>query len=98
MAFVSHSPPNFAAAKSAFGIDQGPIMTSKFTSLPLFLKASLPFILYRESVYSRRIVCFLQVNGIMNMVFAYGGAMIFPEMVRSYVHSSTRLQTQLRDV
>jgi amino acid permease len=59
MAFVAHSPPNFAAAKSAFGIDQGPIVTAKFTSLPLFLK----------------------VNGIMNMVFAYGGAMIFPEMM-----------------
>ncbi|KAF8663982.1 hypothetical protein AX16_000833 [Volvariella volvacea WC 439] len=27
---------------------------------------------------------FHQVNGIMNMVFAYGGAMIFPEMARTY--------------
>jgi len=59
MAFVAHSPPNFAAAKSAFDLDPGPIVTAKFTSLPLFLK----------------------VNGIMQMVFAYGGAMIFPEMM-----------------
>lgn len=25
--------------------------------------------------------CVFQVNGIMNMVFAYGGAMIFPEFL-----------------
>ncbi|KAG5341102.1 hypothetical protein C0989_011555 [Termitomyces sp. Mn162] len=33
-----------------------------------------------------------KVNGIMNMVFAYGGAMIFPEMVNQ---SLTQLQQNL---
>ncbi|KII95622.1 hypothetical protein PLICRDRAFT_121216 [Plicaturopsis crispa FD-325 SS-3] len=59
MGFIAHSPPNFASAKSAYGIDPGPIIKSAFVSLPLADK----------------------VNGIMNMVFAYGGAMIFPEML-----------------
>ncbi|KIK59098.1 hypothetical protein GYMLUDRAFT_44836 [Collybiopsis luxurians FD-317 M1] len=59
MGFVAHSPPNFAAAKAAFGLDPAPVQTAKFTTLPLFDK----------------------VNGIMQMVFAYGGAMIFPEFL-----------------
>ncbi|THU92102.1 hypothetical protein K435DRAFT_758442 [Dendrothele bispora CBS 962.96] len=59
MGFVSHSPPNFAGAKAAYGIDPGPIEKAAFVSLPLNAK----------------------VNGIMNMVFAYGGAMIFPEFL-----------------
>jgi hypothetical protein len=59
MGFVAHSPPNFSAAKSSLGVNEGPIMTAKFVSLPLFNK----------------------VNGIMQMVFAYGGAMIFPEFL-----------------
>ncbi|KAG7086423.1 hypothetical protein E1B28_002377 [Marasmius oreades] len=59
MGFVAHSPPNFASAKAAYGIDPGPIIKETFVSLPLFSK----------------------VNGIMNMVFAYGGAMIFPEFM-----------------
>ncbi|KAF8163825.1 transmembrane amino acid transporter protein-domain-containing protein [Crassisporium funariophilum] len=59
MGFISHSEPNFAAAFTSLGVPAGPVVTEKFTSLPLFSK----------------------VNGIMNMVFAYGGAMIFPEMM-----------------
>jgi len=59
MGFVAHSPPDFVAAKAAYGIDPAPVHTAKFVSLPLFSK----------------------VNGIMNMVFAYGGAMIFPEFM-----------------
>ena len=59
MGFVAHSPPDFAAAKAAFGIDPAPVHTAKFVSLPLFSK----------------------INGIMQMVFAYGGAMIFPEFM-----------------
>jgi len=59
MGFVAHSPPNFLAAKASLGVDQGPVQTLKFTTLPLFDK----------------------VNGIMQMVFAYGGAMIFPEFL-----------------
>jgi len=59
MGFVAHSAPNFAAAKTSLGVDPGPVVTTKFATLPLFK----------------------QVNGIMNMVFAYGGAMIFPEMM-----------------
>ncbi|KJA17946.1 hypothetical protein HYPSUDRAFT_45793 [Hypholoma sublateritium FD-334 SS-4] len=59
MGFVAHSPPNFAAAQQSLGVMPGPVVTQKFTHLPLFSK----------------------VNGIMQMVFAYGGAMIFPEMM-----------------
>ncbi|OCB89174.1 hypothetical protein A7U60_g3657 [Sanghuangporus baumii] len=59
MGVVAHSPPNFASANAAFGIDPAPVQTSAFVSLPLFSK----------------------VNGIMQMVFAYGGAMIFPEFM-----------------
>ncbi|KAK2461346.1 hypothetical protein APHAL10511_006631 [Amanita phalloides] len=59
MGFVAHSPPNYAAAKQALGVNQGPVLTEKFVTLPL---------------YNR-------INGIMNMVFAYGGAMIFPEIM-----------------
>lgn len=59
MGFIAHSPPNFVSAMAAYGIGPGPILKSKFVSLPLFNK----------------------VNGIMNMVFAYGGAMIFPEFM-----------------
>nr|GAT43606.1 predicted protein [Mycena chlorophos] len=75
MGFVSHSPPNFSAAQSSLGVSPGPVVTEKFAKVPLFD----------------------QVNGIMNMlvkilpflsfvhpqfrVYAYGGAMIFPEML-----------------
>ncbi|PPR06113.1 hypothetical protein CVT24_004213 [Panaeolus cyanescens] len=59
MGFISHSPPNFAAAQSSLGVEPGPVTTQAFGKLELFQK----------------------VNGIMNMVFAYGGAMIFPEMM-----------------
>ncbi|KIJ45773.1 hypothetical protein M422DRAFT_166077 [Sphaerobolus stellatus SS14] len=65
MGFVAHSPPNFAAAKTSLGVDQGPVITTKFGHLPLFMQVN-PSLL---------------VNGIMNMVFAYGGAMIFPEIL-----------------
>ncbi|KZT01290.1 uncharacterized protein LAESUDRAFT_731380 [Laetiporus sulphureus 93-53] len=59
MGFVAHSPPNYASAKTAYGISIGPIERVAFTHETLSNK----------------------VNGIMNMVFAYGGAMIFPEML-----------------
>jgi hypothetical protein len=59
MGFVAHSPPNFAAAHTTYGISPGPVVTAKFVPLPLSSK----------------------VNGIMQMVFAYGGAMIFPEFL-----------------
>jgi len=59
MGFVAHSLPNYAAALTSLGVPQGPVITIKFATLPLFS----------------------QVNGIMQMVFAYGGAMIFPEMM-----------------
>ena len=59
MGVVAHSPPNNAAAETSLGVTAGPVVKSKFVSLPLFNK----------------------VNGIMNMVFAYGGAMIFPELL-----------------
>jgi hypothetical protein len=38
--FVYSSPPNFAAAKSAFGIDPGPVVTHAFVSLPLSAKVN----------------------------------------------------------
>lgn len=59
MGVVAHSPPNYKAALQSLGVPQGPVVTERFGSLPL---------------YNR-------VNGIMNMVFAYGGAMIFPEIM-----------------
>ncbi|KAF8530236.1 transmembrane amino acid transporter protein-domain-containing protein [Hysterangium stoloniferum] len=59
MGVVAHSPPNYAAAKAAFGLSPGPVMTARFVGLPLFSK----------------------VNGIMQIVYAYGGAMIFPELM-----------------
>ncbi|GAA5957433.1 hypothetical protein JCM8115_006988 [Rhodotorula mucilaginosa] len=59
MAFIAHSPPNYAAAKAAYGIDQGPVEVVAVVNQPVFS----------------------QVNGLMNMVFAYGGAMIFPELM-----------------
>ncbi|KAJ7898431.1 hypothetical protein B0H13DRAFT_2031890 [Mycena leptocephala] len=59
MGFVAHSPPNFAAAFSSLGEQEGPVQTELFAKIPLFS----------------------QVNGIMNMVYAYGGAMIFPEIM-----------------
>ncbi|KAF5353175.1 hypothetical protein D9757_012658 [Collybiopsis confluens] len=40
MGFVAHSPPNFAAAKAAFGFDPAPVQTAKFTTLPLFDKVN----------------------------------------------------------
>ncbi|GAA5912023.1 hypothetical protein JCM8208_006461 [Rhodotorula glutinis] len=59
MGFIAHSPPNFAAAKAAYGISEGPIVVSARVNQPVFN----------------------QVNGLMNMVFAYGGSMIFPELL-----------------
>ncbi|KAK2464848.1 hypothetical protein APHAL10511_003147 [Amanita phalloides] len=59
MGFVAHSPPNFAAANQSLGVDQGPVVSETFVSLPLYSK----------------------INGVMNMVYAYGGAMIFPEIM-----------------
>ncbi|KAF9265882.1 hypothetical protein L218DRAFT_1018756 [Marasmius fiardii PR-910] len=70
MGFVAHSPPNFASAKAAYGIDPGPIMREAFVSLPLFSKVCI-----------NHAQIGVKVNGIMNMVFAYGGAMIFPEFM-----------------
>ncbi|KAK4701208.1 hypothetical protein P7C70_g5023, partial [Phenoliferia sp. Uapishka_3] len=59
MGFIAHSPPNYAAATSSYGIPQGPILVQTIVHQPLFA----------------------QVNGVFNMVFAYGGAMIFPEIM-----------------
>jgi hypothetical protein len=40
MGFVAHSPPNFIAAKAAYGIDAGPVITEKFVNLPLSSKVN----------------------------------------------------------
>ena len=55
-AFIYVSPPNYEAAKEAFGTPKGPVVTGAFIALPLTAK----------------------VNGIMNMVYAFGGSMVFP--------------------
>jgi hypothetical protein len=57
--FIAHSPPNYAAAKAAYGIAEGPVMKQAFSSYPLFQR----------------------VNGVMNIVYAYGGATIFPQII-----------------
>jgi hypothetical protein len=36
MGFIAHSPPNYAAAKAAYGIEQGPIIRQTFASYPFF--------------------------------------------------------------
>lgn len=41
MGFVAHSPPNFAAAQQSLGVMPGPVITQKFTHLPLFSKVIL---------------------------------------------------------
>ena len=52
--FIAHSPPNYAAAKAAYKIPEGPVITQAFATYPF---------------YSR-------INGVMNIVYAYGGATI----------------------
>jgi hypothetical protein len=36
MGFVAHSPPNFAAAFSSLGEQEGPVQTELFAKIPLF--------------------------------------------------------------
>ncbi|BGP04053.1 hypothetical protein NBRC10513v2_007793 [Rhodotorula toruloides] len=61
MAFIAHSPPNYASAAATYGdsIGTGPVVVVARVNQPVFS----------------------QVNGLMNMVFAYGGSMIFPELM-----------------
>ncbi len=44
MGFVAHSPPNFAAAQQSLGVMPGPVVTQKFTHLPLFSKVIQPLL------------------------------------------------------
>ena len=57
LGFIAHSPPNYAAAKAAYGVAQGPVVRQKFATYPLHQR----------------------INGVMNIVYAYGGATIFPQ-------------------
>jgi amino acid permease len=57
--FISHSPPNYAAAKAAYGIEQGPVERKLFSTYPL----------------TQRLL------GCMQIVYAYGGATIFPQII-----------------
>lgn len=41
MGFVAHSPPNFDAAAKSLGVEEGPVNTEKFGSLPLFSQVRL---------------------------------------------------------
>jgi amino acid transporter len=59
LGFIAHSPPNYAAAKAAYGVAQGPVVRQKFATYPLHQR----------------------INGVMNIVYAYGGATIFPQWV-----------------
>ena len=66
MAVVAHTPPNFASALAAFG------------RLPGTDENGVGPVLKEKFV---GLPLFDKVNGIMQMVFAYGGAMIFPEFM-----------------
>ncbi|KAG8215673.1 hypothetical protein J3R82DRAFT_7547 [Butyriboletus roseoflavus] len=59
MGAVAHTPPNYAAAQSAYNITAGPVETVAINPQPFEL----------------------QLNGIMQIVFSYGGAMIFVEFM-----------------
>jgi hypothetical protein len=41
MGFIANSPPNYASAKAAYGIDAGPVHTATFVSQPLWAKVCL---------------------------------------------------------
>ena len=64
MAFVAHSPPNYASALSSLNVPQGPVVTEKFAHLPLFSQVTWRICLYGIMIYYIDV----QVNGIMNMV------------------------------
>ena len=34
--FIAHSPPNYASAKAAYGISEGPVVKQTFASYPFF--------------------------------------------------------------
>lgn len=80
MGVIAHSPPNYAAAFKSLGVEKGPVVTQTFTHLPLYSKVCIEFGWIDEwnKLSSHATTRYTQVNGIMNMVFAYGGAMIFP--------------------
>lgn len=40
MGFIAHSPPNYSAAESAYGIGIEPIVKSTFVSLPIASKVN----------------------------------------------------------
>lgn len=59
LGFIAHSPPNYAAAKAAYGIPAGPVSRPAFATYPFFER----------------------INGVMNIVYAYGGATIFAQII-----------------
>jgi len=66
MGFVAHSAPNYAAAKTSLGVDPGPVVTTKFGTLPLYSQV-------RVSAVNKDLnLIKFQVNGIMNMVGLVG--------------------------
>lgn len=77
MAFVVHSPPNFEAAQKSLGVPAGPVMTQTSATLPLYLQVTGIM-----NMVSTQIPVFGERTHLQFQVFAYGGAMIFPEMVR----------------
>lgn len=40
LAVVSHTPPNYAAAKLSLGVNPGPVVTESFTNRPLYAKVT----------------------------------------------------------
>ena len=46
MAVVSHSPPNYSAAKKSLGVSPGPVVTESFTHLSLYSKVIFHYTLY----------------------------------------------------
>lgn len=74
MGVIAHSAPNYDAAFKSLGVPQGPVVTHTFTHLPLYSKVRGAMSLWRLSAF----ISWFQINGVMSMVTAYGGALIFP--------------------
>jgi hypothetical protein len=87
---VAHSPPNFAAAQSSLGVAPGPVVTATFVQQPIFNQVNGIMNMVRpSSVPSFTSALYSAISLVLfscpaQKVFAYGGAMIFPEIVCTF--------------
>lgn len=75
--FVAHSPPNYVAAKAAYGVPAGPVIRQTFATYPFYERINGVMVRgmeHREKLKADR--C-----GVQNIVYAYGGATIFPQII-----------------